>query len=136
MPKGSGGGGNGGRSGGGGSPAPGSDESIALERTLYRQSQDAFFKEKNYEKAGQLERQYKALHEVNEKAKLDQAVAKAGPLRITGTKQGSSVRDEGPSGKQMTNDQIARNAAKLKAASKHLKTKGWSDDSTPYNPYG
>lgn len=119
MGGGSGGSGSGGRSGGGagsgdaGQPAPGTPESDALERQLYRQSKDAWFKEKDYKKSNELERQYKAVRDANEKAKAAQPTKPINWSKATFNAGGPSVRDEGPSGKQMTNAQVAARAKKL-----------------------
>ncbi len=103
----SGGGGNGGRSnGGGGSPEEqlmsnlrsgklSLEESVAAERAMDRAQSDAFFKEKNYTKSAELDKKYKAMHEVNEKFKSEQAAKK--PINWSKVKSnpgGSSVRDD------------------------------------------
>lgn len=133
MGGGSGGGGRSGRGGGGDAGQPGevvrssnqllenlrsgkvsSEEATALERSLYRQSRDAFFKEKNYEKSRALEQKYNAVKAANDQYKGEQAAKK--PInwsKVTTKPGGSSVRDEGPSGRQMTNKEIQDRMKKL-----------------------
>jgi len=70
-------------------------KSVAEERAMYRASQDAFFKEKDYTKAKELENKYNAMHAANEKTKLEQATKKVNiNWSKVGTKPGSSVREE------------------------------------------
>ncbi|MFA5376581.1 MAG: hypothetical protein WC455_12615 [Dehalococcoidia bacterium] len=130
MPKSSGGGGSGGRSGGGVGSGDASEqlmsnlksgklsieESVAAERATYRASSDAFFKEKNYDKAGELEKRYKVMHEVNEKFKLEQAAknVKIDWNKVT-TRNGPSVRDDDNAGgrRDLTSD-FAKRMAKMR----------------------
>ena len=113
MPKSSGGGGNGGRSGGGDQPIGTPEEqlmnnlrsgklsledSIAAERATYRASKDAFFKEKNYDKAGELEKKYKVMEYVNQKYQVEQAAKKVDLTKGRWSAGGPSVRDDDSAG--------------------------------------
>ena len=123
----SGGGGKPGRGGGGGEQGTPSEqlmnnlrsgklsleESVAAERAMYRAQSDAFFKEKNYEKSAELDKKYKVMRDVNAKFKIEQDAARAGPLRITGTRQGSSVRnDDNAGGRRDLTSDFAKRMAK------------------------
>lgn len=128
MGGGSGGSGSGGRSGGGGSTngdagQPGEvyraaqlekdlrsgkislEAAQTKEREVYRAGRDAFFKEKDYAKAGALQKQYEAMHEVTQKIKLERDAAKININwnKVT-TKQGSSARDDTNSGGRRSRD--------------------------------
>ena len=74
------------------------EDSIAAERATYRASKDAFFKEKNYDKADELEKKYKVMEYVNHKYQVEQAAKKVDLTKGRWSAGGPSVRDDDSAG--------------------------------------
>jgi hypothetical protein len=74
------------------------EDSVAAERATYRASKDAYFKEKDYKKAGALEKKYEVMRDVNEKYKIEQEAKSVDLTKGRWTAGGPSVRDDDSAG--------------------------------------
>ena len=84
------------------------EESVLAERATYRAGRDAFFKEKNYDKADALQKKYEVMRDVNHEFKISQEAKalKTDWSKVKSNPGGPSVRNDDSAGgrRDLTSD--------------------------------